>query len=129
MNHPRQYNRRLPFLGVVMLAVFGAVLHAHALTLSPSRFEISGDPGERIERVIVLTNENEETETFYPSYANFEAQGDSGTPIFVEPKEDIGTWMNAGGAVTLRGGESKEVTLSITIPSSGQQTLLLKGAQ
>jgi len=55
-------------------------------------------------------------ETFYISYANFEDKGETGSPLFVEPINDLGTWMDAGESVTILPNESKTIPLLIRIP-------------
>lgn len=90
---------------------------ASALTISPARIEVSGDPGITIVKEITLLNDSKGEETYYVSYANFEAQGESGSPLFVEPKNDLGTWMNAGETVTLKPDESKKINLTIDVPN------------
>jgi hypothetical protein len=99
--------------------LFGFVFvnRASALTISPARIEISGDPGTIITKDITLFNDSKNiSETYYVSYANFEAQGETGSPRFVEPKNGLGTWMNAGTSITLEAGKSKTIPLVINIP-------------
>ncbi len=116
MRLPHHHFTWLHTLALVVVLLFP--VSTHALTISPSRIETSGDPGQTITKKILLVNETNESETLYPSFTNFEAQGESGTPVFVEPKDDLGTWMSISGeALTLRGGESKEIVLTISIPS------------
>lgn len=88
----------------------------HALTLTPPRLEISGNPGQAIVEEMTVINERTTTETYYSSYANFEAQGESGAPAFVSAKEDLGTWMKVPESVTLAPGASKVVPVQIFIP-------------
>ena len=87
-----------------------------ALTLSPARLEISGDPGQTVIKEITLLNDTKSEATYYVSYANFEAQGETGSPLFVEPKSDLGTWMSTDKSITIPAGESKNVNLKIKIP-------------
>lgn len=106
----------LPLVALVVVLAFP--VSAQALTISPSRIETSGDPGQTIIKKVLLVNESDESETYYTSFANFEAQGESGTPVFVDPKDDLGTWMRVSGdSLTLKGGESREVVLTISIPT------------
>lgn len=91
----------------------------HALTVSPARIELSGMPGEVLHKDITLLNENKTTsQKFFISFANFEAQGETGSPHFIEPTNDIGTWINAPSSVTVAPGESKNVSVTITIPEN-----------
>lgn len=95
-----------------------SIPRALAITLSPARIELSGDSGTIITKDITLYNNNKNSpETYYVSYANFEAQGETGSPRFVEPKSDLGTWMSMGAeSYTLGPEESKTIPLKITIP-------------
>lgn len=92
---------------------------AQALTVSPARIEVSGDPGTTITKEITLSNDSQAgEETYYISYSNFEAQGETGSPLFVEPKSDLGTWMTTQEqSITLKANESKKVVLTINIPN------------
>lgn len=103
-----------------MFLVLGVVRHASALTLTPVRLEIAGDPGQTLTKEMTLINERTTAETYYVSYANFEAQGETGNPSFVEPKDDIGTWIKAPGSVFLAPGTSQVVSLTITIPKTAE---------
>jgi len=93
---------------------------AQALTVSPARIEVSGDPGTTITKEITLSNDSQAgEETYYISYANFEAQGETGSPLFVEPKSDLGTWMTTQEqSVTLKANESKKIQLNINVPNN-----------
>ena len=91
---------------------------ASALTLTPPRLEVTGDPGRTITEQMTLINEHTQTETYYSSYANFEAEGESGAPAFVDATEDLGTWMNVPASITLAPGASEIVPIKITIPAN-----------
>ncbi len=93
---------------------------ASAITLVPTRFELSGDPGTIVHEEMVLTNETEFPETYYSSFTNFEAQGESGSASFVNPTEGLGTWMSTLSSTTLAPGQSQIVPFSITIPSNAE---------
>lgn len=104
---------------VVLFCLFAN--NASALTLSPVRFELSGDPGQTINGEMSLMNENSsDSITYYSSFANFEAQGETGNPNFVEPKEGLGKWMSTQSEVTLFPRESKIVPFKIEIPSNAE---------
>jgi len=108
--------KSIVLIGVFTLFLLG-VNNASALTISPVRIEVNGDPGTTIIKEITLLNDNQVAgETFYVSYSNFEAQGETGSPLFVEPKSGLGTWMDAGEVITLAPAESKTIPLKITIP-------------
>jgi hypothetical protein len=110
----------LPIL--VFLAVFVVVpsSRALALTLTPVRLEIAGDPGQVLSKEITLFNERATTETYYVSYANFEAQGETGDPAFVEAKEDLGTWMQTAESVSISPKTSQTIPIKVTIPQNAE---------
>jgi hypothetical protein len=115
-------NKKSRFLKLsVFLAVVvffgGGVSQAEALTLSPIRIEVSADPGEKLTRQMTLINETDKTVTYYSSYANFEAQGESGNPAFVDAKDDLGTWITTESAITLSPKESRTVVFTIKVPT------------
>lgn len=108
--------KSIVLIGIFILFLL-SVNSVSALTISPARIEVNGDPGTTIRKEITLFNDNQSApETFYVSYSNFEAQGETGSPLFVEPKSGLGTWMDAGKSITLSPGGSKTVPLIITIP-------------
>lgn len=107
----------LPTVTLGVLFGFVFVNKVSALTISPARMELVGDPGTTITKDITLLNDTQVDATYYVSYSNFEAQGETGSPLFVEPKSDLGTWMSATESVSLKPGESKIIPLTITIPT------------
>jgi hypothetical protein len=120
MNNYRKNRNILVPLVVAIVTLFSLANTSYALSISPVRIEVSGNPGETITKEITLINESEGNVTYYSSYANFEASGDTGNPSFVEPKDDIGTWMDAPGAIILKPQESKKVEVSIKIPNNAE---------
>lgn len=90
--------------------------NVYALTITPIKLELKADPGMTLKQEITLYNEHDKEETLYVSYANFEAQGETGYPSFSEAKEDIGTWMNAASKVTIAPKSSQIVPLLINVP-------------
>lgn len=113
-------NRRQLGLLILIIGMFFVSKDASALSLSPVRIEVSGNPGEKITKEMVITNESEGTSVYYSSYSNFEASGDTGSPSFVEPKNDIGTWMTTTASIDLKAKESKTIEFSINIPKDAE---------
>jgi hypothetical protein len=108
-------------LGIfIVFAFLSSFTFANALTLTPIRLEVKADPGQTITKQFALINEHDKAETYYSSYANFEAQGDSGNPEFVDPKEGLGTWMKAPASITLSPGESKLVSFTVSVPKDAR---------
>jgi hypothetical protein len=94
---------------------------AFALSITPIRYEISGDPGTTITHEMTLLNEGKNSQVYYASFANFEAQGETGSPTFVDPKDDLGTWMSTEYAsVNLAPGQQKKIKFNIKIPKNAE---------
>ncbi len=101
---------------LAFVLAFSLFSNAQALTITPIKLELKGDPGMTLKQEVTLYNEHDKEEVFYISYANFEAQGETGYPSFSEAKDDIGTWMKAAEKVTLAPKSSQIVPLLINIP-------------
>lgn len=90
---------------------------ASALTVSPARAELTGDPTEVISESFLIINEQETEQTFYTSVENFDSQGETGTPNFTASKEGLPTWITVEEKVTLKKGERVKIPYTITIPA------------
>lgn len=100
--------------------MFAQVLSVEAMTITPVRYELSANPGENISKDITIINEEEVGVTYYSSFANFEAQGETGSASFVDPIDDIGTWMQTEKSVTLLPGEQRTVSFTISVPENAE---------
>ncbi|MEK7071548.1 MAG: hypothetical protein AAB943_01265 [Patescibacteria group bacterium] len=121
MNNPSNRRVLLTFFAVMVLGFYLHPISVNAITMTPTRFEVSGNPGETLNEEVLLINETETAETFYVSFSNFEAQGESGSPAFVEPKDDLGTWMTTDvSSVYLAPRQQKIVSFKITIPKDAE---------
>lgn len=113
-------------VGFILLGLFAPNQDAKALTVSPVRIELSGDPGENLVSDIVLLNEQDKAMTFYFSAENFEAQGEDGTPNFVSGDTGLASWISLLPAVegedpntvVLGAQETVSRTFSVTIPEN-----------
>lgn len=110
-----------------LLVVFGLLAivllpsKAFALSITPIRYEINGDPGSTISEEMTLFNETKNSQTFFVSFANFEAQGETGSPTFIDPKDGIGTWMSTElASINLAPGQQKKVKFTIKIPKNAE---------
>lgn len=121
MNYNLPYKSLLIVLMVMAFVVGFSPNLASAFTLTPTRFELSGNPGDIIKDEMILTNEGETDEDYYTSFSNFEAQGESGTPAFTEPTDDLGTWIKTDfNSVHLAPRQQKVVPFQITIPKNAE---------
>lgn len=115
--------RRLIILLGFVLASISAPFFAFALTVSPARLEISGDPGQTITGEIALFDESageSSQKNYYVSFENFEPRGDSGAPYFIGAKDGLATWLRSTDSVLVSSSEEVKVPFSITIPSSAK---------
>lgn len=121
----KDYRRNIRKIGLFLTLMLFFTLapvakEAFALSVTPVRFEVSGNPGDIISEELLLFNETNTEEIFYSSFSNFEAQGESGNPAFVEPVEGLGTWMTAPSAIVIPPQKSVSVPFSITIPEDAE---------
>ena len=106
-----------------MVGILSSVMttrSAFALTASPAKLEITGDPGTILTGTIELYNEKSRNQTVYTSFENFESNDDTGTPRFIGADEGLATWMNAPASISLDAQERTEVTYTISIPASAE---------
>lgn len=101
-------------LFVSSLSVFAP--QAKAITVTPPRLELSGDPGTTINSEFKVTNDSSSDTTYYTQVENFEAKDESGDPQFVQSKEGLATWINVADSITIKAGEQKTIPFTIQIP-------------
>lgn len=95
-------------------------INTKALTVSPARVEISGNPGQTLGGEINIYNEQAEVKTFYTSYENFQSSDDSGAPKFVGGENGLATWIKTEASVVVNSQEKKVLPFTITIPSDAE---------
>ncbi len=109
------------YLTIIFVLVFlNNIKTSEAMTVTPVRYEIKGNPGETLIEEMMIMNEDPVPVTYYSSFANFEAQGETGSASFVEPVDDIGTWIETEKSVSLIPGEQRSVSYSIKIPENAE---------
>src|SRR3990167_7155699 len=99
--------KRIISVSIFFIFAFLPFYNVQALTWTPIRMEIAGDPGQILSQEMTLINERDTDETYYASYTNFEAQGETGSPSFVDAKEGLGTWIQTVESVVLPANSSK----------------------
>ncbi|MEK7652219.1 MAG: hypothetical protein AAB351_03425 [Patescibacteria group bacterium] len=105
---------------ILIVVLVGIASPVFALTVSPARVEMTGDPGTTLQGEIGLLNEQEGTRVFFTSFENFEPNGDSGAPHFIGAKDDLAIWIKTESKVVLESGKRKNVPFSITIPKNAE---------
>lgn len=105
--------------GAVLLLVLSAsfVPEALAVTVTP-KLELTADPGETLQEVFKITNEERQSKTFYITFENFHAVDETGNPAFGGTPEDLATWISAPDSLTMGPGETKDIPITIRIPTT-----------
>jgi hypothetical protein len=93
---------------------------AEALTISPVKVEVTGEPGQTLRGELELLNEQPERKVFFSSFENFEPSGDTGSPKFVGGSDGLATWLSTDTSVAVATGETVKVPYSITIPANAE---------
>ena len=114
-----------------VVSIAAPVVHAQqnnggsgsGLQLSPTRTEISGQPGERKTFKLTLKNVTQSEVTAQVALNDFESDGASGTPkIIVDTKQrtpyTLNNFLKNFNDVDLKAGESKDVNLAVEIPAN-----------
>lgn len=112
-----KYFLRFSLIIFLLGVIFYSPISAQAVTISPVKFELEGDPGQVLEGEIELYNEEKESKTFYSSYANFEARGESGAPYFTNSDSGLATWIKTKSEVVLEPGEREVIPFTLSVPA------------
>ncbi len=96
---------------------------AQAITLVPPSLEYVAKPGETVDGIMKLINEESETKTLYVSTANFTAKGETGTPDFQfdVPNSNLASWITVETQeVALESQRTQQVPFTITVPETAE---------
>ncbi len=108
-------------IAAVGASVLATMCVANALTISPARVELLGDPGQSINtESLILINETDSDQTYYTSVEAFDSQGETGTPNFTLSKDGLPSWVTVGDKFTLKKGERLKVPYTINIPTTAE---------
>lgn len=114
----RRFSVSLAIILMLIVAVGSGINTAQAITISPVRLEITGDRGTTVHGEFMIVNDQPSDTTYYASFENFEAQGESGTPNFTPGRDGLASWIDASREIALKSQERKTVPFSITIPAN-----------
>ena len=101
---------------LIIICFFVGTQSAAALTISPVKVEVTGDPGQTLNGELELLNEQAFTKVFYSSFENFEPSGDTGSPRFVGGGEGLATWLSAPNSITVSTGERIQLPADLGRP-------------
>lgn len=116
------YIKRFPAFAIAIggLFFFFVPILVHALTITPPRIELEGDPGTTVTGEFKVTNESNNTQVYYTQVENFEAKDETGNPQFVQTKEGLAVWTSVVSSMTVAASEQKAIPFSIQIPRSAE---------
>ena len=100
---------------------------AAGIVLTPPKFEFDADPGQTINSVVKITNQNSSSLVLTSEAKDFIASGETGTPTFVDPGEgneaiSLASWININDQqpVVVRPGQKVEIPFTITVPENAE---------
>lgn len=113
------------FKNTVLLAICSLLFlysnhNALALTVSPVKVEVSGDPGQTLRGEMELFNEQASPKTLFSTFENFEPSGETGSPKFIGGGSGLATWLNSDQSTTIEPGQTIKVPYTITIPKDAE---------
>jgi hypothetical protein len=106
--------------GIFLFLLFLPLGSVQAITVSPPRLELSGDPGAVINSEFKVTNDGTEPAIYYTQVENFEAGDESGNPVFVPAREGLATWVKVEPQFTVKAGEQITIPFSIQVPRNAE---------
>jgi hypothetical protein len=115
-----KYLKSLSFGSLLALCFLVGGEPALALTISPVKIEVAGDPGQVLRGEIELLNEQVLPKVFFSSFENFEPSGDTGSPKFIGATGGLATWLQTEKSVPVATGETVKVPFTITIPTDAE---------
>ncbi len=112
--------KNIALVPIILLCFFFDSSSVSALTISPVKVEVTGDPGQTLRGEIEILNEQLETKTYFSSFENFEPSGDTGSPKFIGSKDGLATWLQTQSTVSVANGETVKIPYTITIPANAE---------
>jgi hypothetical protein len=115
--------RTLASACTLAIAVFVFAHEAHAITVSPVRYDFEITPGRSVQEDILLLNDTNQRETFTLHAENFIANGEDGGQLYFseDAPTDLASWVHFGeSTVTLNPGESAKFPFAISVPEGAQ---------
>lgn len=107
-------------LGAVVLvgfiALFVSPSSSSAVTVGPTKLQISLDPGQSAAGSLLVKNDESRTQTFYPLVQKF-SQSVNGEKVFTDDATSIAKWMHLPASVTLEPQGEEQVPFTMTAPA------------
>lgn len=103
-------------LALIFTGLVAAPLFSFAVTISPAKVILKGDPGQTLSGQISLKNDEGSLKIFRPSIELFTEK--EGTKIFLKDKSDLASWLSVASSTILQPDEKKYLPFTVTIPKN-----------
>src|SRR3989344_1389254 len=108
------------FSAFLLFGLFFLSSQTQALTISPAKIFLSGDPGDTIETEMRVGNDLDKTATFYPVFERYTVR-DGEEPIFYPENFGLPTWIETiPSELTVGPKETKSAVIKITLPKDAE---------
>lgn len=116
---------RIGLLALGLVGFFAFSLVAHAVSVSPVKFELSANPGDELKNVIRIYNDSAETVNIVVNVENFSPTGEAGQVVIDEEAPDTGfslkSWVTLDtNTFTLEPRTSRTVEFTIAVPENAE---------
>lgn len=111
--------KKVSFLAIFLLLLFIALKPGHkaqAFIVTPLQQSMAADPGTSVGGTFSVYNDTDKTQTFYTSVENFESDGETGNPRFVDTKVGLVQWVSMPASVSAAPRENAVIPFTITVP-------------
>ncbi len=100
---------------LVAFLFIGAAHFSKAITVGPVKLEFNADPGQTITGEMFLKNDDNQPETFYPSFQMFTEK--NGERVFLDNPSDLQSWFKVPESVKLVPNGNQTIPFSIAVPN------------
>lgn len=92
------------------------------IKISPVRIEEMVDPGQSMRSEVSITNESNETKTFFVYLRDFKSEGEAGSARLIEPGSEEGNYLASWIVISKEGiqlqpGEARTIPFSVNVPA------------
>ena len=105
---------------ILLIAGFWFIpLASLALTISPAKIMLDGNPGDVLETKMTIRNDLDRILIFYPSFQRFTTRGEE--PIFLADQTDLASWITTDPVqVTLNYNQQANIKITVRIPQDAE---------
>lgn len=109
-------SRATIFAGFLAFLFLATPSFVGAVTVGPTKLQISVDPGQSATGFLFLKNDENKKQTFYPSVQRFSVSAD-GQKVFTDDPVSIAKWFRLPASITLEAQGEEQVPFTMVTPS------------